>query len=504
MEVLSHLFQGLSLAFNAYNLLAAFLGTLLGTIVGVLPGIGPSSALAILIPLTTILPSEFMIIAMAGIYYGAQYGGSTTSILLNIPGEVSSVPTCLDGYPLARKGLGGVALGVAAIGSFISGTLGLICLTMVGPMLARQALRFGPPEYFGLMLMALSLVASLSGASLAKGLATGVFGYLLSLIGIDETLGVPRLTFGSIELLGGVSLIAIVTGLFAWAEILESMEEERKSVATCSIGRIFPSFKDLANSIPAVFRGGGIGFLLGLLPGCSPAITTFFAYDAEKRISKHPEKFGQGAIEGVAAPEAANNATASAGFIPLLSLGIPPSPPLALLLGGLLIYGVQPGPLLFTERPDLVWTVIASMYIGNLMLLLLNLPLVGVWVRLTKVPYGILAPIILLLCVVGAYSVRNSLFDVWVSFGFGILGYFMRKNGWPAVPLILSYILGPKVEENLVQSLYMFHGNAREFLTRPLAMAFISAAFLLALIVALSQKSRKPKTGDADDLDMFE
>jgi putative tricarboxylic transport membrane protein len=504
MGVISYLLQGLSMATDPLNLLAAFLGALLGTIVGVLPGVGPSSALAILIPLTTVLPSKFMIIAMAGIYYGAQYGGSTTSILLNIPGEVSSVPTCLDGYPLARKGLGGVALGVAAIGSFVSGTLGLICLTLIGPMLAREALRFGPPEYFGLMLLALSLVASLSGASLAKGLATGVFGYLLSLIGIDQTMGVPRLTFGSVELLGGISLIAIVTGLFAWAEILESMEEQRKSVAAGKIGRIFPSRKDLIKSTPAMFRGGGIGFLLGLLPGCSPAITTFFAYDAEKRFSKNSKNFGKGAIEGVAAPEAANNATASAGFIPLLSLGIPPSPPLALLLGGLLIYGVQPGPLLFTERPDLVWTVIASMYIGNVVLLMLNLPLVGVWVRLTKVPYGILAPIILLLCVVGAYSVRNSLFDVWVSFGFGILGYFMRKNGWPAVPMILSYILGPKVEENLVQSLYLFQGNPAKFLNRPLAMVLIIAAFLLAVFVALSQKHRKKKTDTLDDLDLFE
>lgn len=488
MEGLTYLVHGFALAAQPDNLIAALLGALLGTLVGVLPGVGPSSALAILIPLTTVLAPEFMIIAMAGVYYGAQYGGSTTAILLNIPGEVSSVPTCLDGYPLARKGLGGIALGVAAISSFVAGTLGLIGLTFIGPGLARQALRFGAPEYFGLMLVALSLVASLSGASLAKGLATGIMGYLFSMVGLDRTIGVPRFAFGSPELLGGISLISIVTGLFAWAEVLESLEEERKSVATGKIGRVFPSRKDLRRSVPAMFRGGLVGFFLGLLPGCSPAITTFFAYDVEKRFSRRPEEFGKGAIEGVAAPEAGNNATASAGFIPLLALGIPPSPPLALLLGGLMIYGVQPGPLLFKEHPDLVWTVIASMYIGNVMLLVLNLPLIGVWARLTKVPYGLLAPIILLLCLVGTYSVRNSMLDVWASLAFGILGYFMRKSGWPAVPMILCYILGPMLEESLVQSLIMFHGNPLLFLHRPLTVCLLVFALILSIFVAASRR----------------
>ena len=460
----------------------------MGTVVGVLPGLGPSSALAILIPLTMVFPPESMIIVMAGIYYGAQYGGSTTSILLNIPGEVSSVPTCLDGYPLARQGLGGVALGMAAIGSFFAGVVALVGLIVLGPVLARQALRFGAPEYFGLMLVAFVLAASLSGGSFAKGLTTGFIGYLFSLVGFDRVLGVPRYVFGTDQLLAGISLISIVTGLFAWAEILESMEESRKTVSHNKIGRILPNLKELIRCTPSVLRGSLIGFILGLLPGCSPAITTFFAYDIEKKCSKTPEKFGQGALEGVAAPESANNATAGAGFIPLFALGIPPSPPLAILLGGLIIYGIQPGPLLFQKYPDLVWTVIASMFIGNVMLLVLNLPLVGLWVRLTRAPYGIMAPVILLLCVIGTFSVRNSMLDVWVSFAFGLIGYFMRKDGWPAVPLILCYILGPIMEESFNESLMLFQGNVFLFFQRPITVAlFVIAALLLFYV-----KKNKP------------
>jgi putative tricarboxylic transport membrane protein len=492
MDTLYQFLNGLQFAIHPFNLLAAFLGALMGTVVGVLPGLGPSSALSILIPLTMVLPSEFMIIVMAGIYYGAQYGGSTTSILLNIPGEVSSVPTCLDGYPLSRQGLGGVALGVAAIGSFFAGVIALVGLIVMGPALARQALRFGSPEYFGLMLVAFALVASLSGGSIAKGMTAGLIGYLLSLVGFDRVLGAPRCTFGTVQLTGGISLISIVTGLFAWAEILESMEENRKTVSLTKIGRILPSFKDLIRCTPSFLRGSVTGFLLGLLPGCSPAITTFFAYDIEKKCSKTPERFGKGALEGVAAPEAANNATAGSGFIPLFSLGIPPSPPLAILMGGLIIYGIQPGPLLFQKYPDLVWTVIASMFIGNAMLVFLNLPLVGLWVRLTRVPYGILAPIILLLCVVGTFTVRNSMFDVWVSLAFGVIGYFMRKTGWPAVPLILCYILGPIMEESFVESLMIFQGDFLQFFMRPLTVAlFIIAALLMVFVYRSKRKENQ-------------
>ena len=488
METIQYFLNGLQFAIQPSNLFAAFLGALMGTVVGVLPGLGPSSALAILIPLTMVFPPESMIIVMAGIYYGAQYGGSTTSILLNIPGEVSSVPTCLDGYPLARQGLGGVALGMAAIGSFFAGVVALVGLIVLGPVLARQALRFGAPEYFGLMLVAFVLAASLSGGSFAKGLTTGFIGYLFSLVGFDRVLGVPRYVFGTDQLLAGISLISIVTGLFAWAEILESMEESRKTVSHNKIGRILPNLKELIRCTPSVLRGSLIGFILGLLPGCSPAITTFFAYDIEKKCSKTPEKFGQGALEGVAAPESANNATAGAGFIPLFALGIPPSPPLAILLGGLIIYGIQPGPLLFQKYPDLVWTVIASMFIGNVMLLVLNLPLVGLWVRLTRAPYGIMAPVILLLCVIGTFSVRNSMLDVWVSFAFGLIGYFMRKDGWPAVPLILCYILGPIMEESFNESLMLFQGNVFLFFQRPITVAlFVIAALLLFYV-----KKNKP------------
>ena len=498
METLDLFLNGLQFAAQPPNLLAALLGALMGTVVGVLPGLGPSSALAILIPLTMVFSSDCMIILMAGIYYGAQYGGSTTSILLNIPGEVSSVPACLDGYPLSRKGLGGVALGVAAIGSFMAGVLALVGLIVVGPLLAKQALRFGPPEYFGLMLIAFALVASLSGGSIAKGLTTGMIGYLLSLVGFDRVLGIPRYTFGTVQLLGGISLISIVTGLFAWAEILESLEEERKTVSHSKIGRILPNIKEMIRCTPSIIRGGLTGFFLGLLPGCSPAITTFFAYDIEKKASKTPEEFGKGKLEGVAAPEAANNATASAGFIPLLSLGIPPSPPLAILLGGLIIYGIQPGPLLFQNQPDLVWTVIASMFIGNVMLLVLNLPLIGVWVRLTRVPYGIMAPIILLLCVVGTFSVRNNMFDVWISLLFGVIGYFMRKNAWPAVPMILCYILGPTMEESFVESLIIFQGNFAGFFKRPLTVVLFAIAVGLLFFVKKSKRNETVVCNDQE------
>lgn len=484
MDALGNLFAGFATAISPVNLLMALLGALLGTLVGVLPGLGPTSALAILIPLTAVLPPSAAIIMMAGIYYGAQYGGSTTAILLNIPGEVSSVPTTLDGYPLARQGRGGPALGIAAIGSFVAGTMGLLGLTFFAPLLADQALRFGPPEYFGLMLLALTVIVSLSGTSLVKALLVGCFGYLLSLVGLGPASGLPRFNYGSTTLYGGFELISLVIGVFAVSEVFAGIEESREAIAPKSIGNVFPTGREIRQTLPSMARGGLIGFLLGLLPGCSPAVTTFLAYDVEKKVSRHPERFGKGAMEGVAAPEAANNATSSAGFIPLLALGIPAAPPLAVLLGGLMIYGLQPGPLLFQQHPDFVWTVIASMYIGNIMLLVLNLPLVGMWARLTTIPYGILAPVILLLCVVGSYSVRNSLFDVGMCLLFGGIGYLMRKYRWPTVPLVLCYILGPMLEKSLIQSLAMSAGSPAIFFTRPICLALILAACVL-LVVSL-------------------
>ncbi|MBI4610602.1 MAG: tripartite tricarboxylate transporter permease [Candidatus Rokubacteria bacterium] len=473
----------------------AVLGSLLGTLVGVLPGLGPTAAIAILFPLTTVLAPVPAIIMLAGIYYGAMYGGSTTAILLNIPGEVASVPTCLDGYPLAQQGRGGVALGIAAIGSFFAGTLGVVALTFFAPFLADQALRFGPPEYFGLMVLAFTVVASLSGGSLLKGFSMALLGYFISLIGLGPATAEPRFAFGWALLMSGVDLIALVVGLFAISEVFLGLEEARVAIAQ-KIRNVFPSWADLKQSFPAILRGTGIGFFLGLLPGCAPGVTVFLAYDAEKKLSKRPERFGKGAIEGVASPESANNATSSAGFIPLMALGIPASPPLAVLLGGLLVYGLQPGPLLFQKNPDFVWTVIASLYIGNVILLILNLPLIGMWVWLTRVPYGILGPAILLLSFLGAYSVRNSMFDVAVSLVFGAVGYVLRKYQWPLAPLLLAYILGPLLENYLIQSLSMSGGSPMIFFQRGLTLALLIGAALLlltslALVRYTSQRVRE-------------
>jgi putative tricarboxylic transport membrane protein len=501
VDVLSQLATGFAAALSPTNLLMAALGALLGTLVGVLPGLGPTAAIAILFPLTTVLAPVPAIIMLAGIYYGAMYGGSTTAILLNIPGEVASVPTCLDGYPMARQGRGGVALGIAALGSFFAGTLGVVALTFFAPLLADQALRFGPPEYFGLMVLAFTVVASLSSASLIKGFAMAGVGYLASLTGLGPSTAEPRFTFDWGPLMSGVDLIALVVGLFAISEVFLGLEESRVAIAE-KIRDVFPSWADLKAATPAILRGTGIGFVLGLLPGCAPGVTVFMAYDAERRISRHPERFGKGAIEGVAAPEAANNATSSAGFIPLLALGIPGSPPLAVLLGGLMVYGLQPGPLLFQKNPDFVWTIIASFYIGNVILLVLNLPLVGLWARLTRVPYGILGPVILLLSFLGAYSVRNSMFDVGVSLVFGAIGYVLRKYQWPLAPLLLAFILGPLLEKYLIQSLSMSGGSPLIFVHRGLALALILAAgvLLFTSLVLVRYTSRRVREETAEEL----
>jgi putative tricarboxylic transport membrane protein len=501
VEVLGQLAGGFAAALSPTNLMMAALGALLGTLVGVLPGLGPTAAIAILFPLTTVLAPVPAIIMLAGIYYGAMYGGSTTAILLNIPGEVASVPTCLDGYPMARQGRGGVALGIAAIGSFFAGTLGVVALTFCAPLLADQALRFGPPEYFGLMVLAFTVVASLSSASLVKGFAMAAAGYLVSLTGLGPSTAEPRFTFEWTPLMSGVELIALVVGLFAISEVFLGLEEARVAIAE-KIRDVFPSWADLRAAIPAILRGSGIGFVLGLLPGCAPGVTVFMAYDAERRISRHPERFGKGAIEGVAAPESANNATSSAGFIPLLALGIPGSAPLAVLLGGLMVYGLQPGPLLFEKNPDFVWTIIASFYIGNVILLVLNLPLIGLWARLTRIPYGILGPVILLLSFLGAYSVRNSMFDVGVSLVFGAIGYFLRKYQWPLAPLLLAFILGPLLEKYLLQSLSMSGGSPLIFFQRGLSLALILAAgvLLFTSLVLVRYTSRRVREERAEEL----
>ncbi len=492
MSALSMLLSGFADAITPINLAMAALGAIMGTLVGMLPGIGPTSAIAILLPLTTVLGPTQGIIMLAGIYYGAMYGGSTTSILLNIPGEVSSVPTCLDGYPLAKQGRGGPALGIAAIASFLAGILGVVGLVFFAPALADQALKFGPPEYFALMVLAFTVIVNLAGNSLIKGLIMGLFGYVLSMIGLGATDGLMRFTFGSESLSAGVEMISVIIGLFAIAEVIKGMEEKQIAISLGNIGSVYPGRKDISKSFGAMLRGSAVGFFMGLLPGCSTAVTTFLAYDLEKKVSKTPERFGKGAIEGVAAPEAANNATSSAGFIPLFALGIPSSAPLAVLLAGLMIYGLAPGPVLFETSGSFVWTVIASMFIGNVMLLILNLPLVGLWAKLTQIPYGIMAPVILTLSIIGAYTVRNSLFDVLVALMFGVIGYFLQKYRWPVVPLILSFILGPIMERSFVQSIVMSSGNYSIFFVRPISLVLmLAAAVLLVVSLFLNQRTKR-------------
>ena len=475
------LIQGFAEALTWSNLLWAFVGCLVGTLIGVLPGIGPSAGIAILLPLTTMIPPTSGIIMMAAIYYGAMYGGSTTAIVVNIPGEASSVPTCIDGYEMAKQGRAGAALGISAISSFVAGTLGLVGLTFFAPLLANVALAFGPPEYFALMFMGLSLVISLSGRALLKGLIAMSLGLLASLIGQNPLTGAVRLTFGWLDLMAGVSFISVIIGLFAISEVMINVEEAATLIYETKIKGWMPTWKEIRQCFGAMLRSTGIGFFLGLLPGCAPAVTTFIAYDVEKRFSKTPERFGKGAIEGVAAPEGANNATTSGGFVPLFAFGLPTGPALAVLLGGLMMYGLQPGPMLFQQNPKFVWAVIASMYIGNVILLVLNLPLVGFWARIALIPFPILGPIIILCCVIGAYSIRFLMFDVWITLVFGVIGYLMRKLSFPIAPMVLATVLAPMLETSLQQSLLISLGSPFIFFTRPIAAFFMALAFLSIL-----------------------
>jgi putative tricarboxylic transport membrane protein len=474
------------------NFLYCFVGGLLGTLVGVLPGLGPASTIAILLPITVYLDKTGSIIMLAGIYYGAQYGGSTTSILVNMPGEVSSVPTCFDGYPMTKDGRAGQALWIAAIGSFIAGTLGAIAVTIIGPGLAYYALRFGPPEYCALLIFSLTLVVSLSGSGLAilRALAACLLGMLLSCVGIDPLTGTPRLYYGFTDLMQGLEIIPLTVGLFGIGEILANTHAQTAKIYEGKLGRMMPRGKELRRGLMASLRGTLVGLPLGVLPGFVPAVSSFIAYDVEKRLSKHPEKFGTGLIEGVAAPEAANNATAQTGFIPLFAFGIPTSASMAIILAALMIYGLQPGPVLFESNKLFIWTVIASMYIGNVMLVVLNLPLVGLWARLSQVPYKYLAPVVLGVCIIGAYSPRNSMFDVGVAIVFGLVGFLMKKVNWPMAPLILGFLLAPMLEVALSQSLNL--GGIAIFFSRPIAASLI-ALTVVALLVSIIFLKRVPQ-----------
>ena len=473
-----YLLQGLLIALTWQNLLWAALGCFIGTLVGVLPGIGPVSGIAILLPLTTVLPPTSAIIMMAAIYYGAMYGGSTTAIVVNIPGEASSVPTAIEGYELAKQGKAGPALAIAAIASFVAGTLSVIALTFFAPTLAQFAVLFGPSEYFALMFMGLSLVISLSGRALLKGIISMALGLTAGLIGQDPLTGAERLTFGSVTLTVGVDFIAIIVGLFAISEVMINVEQRLTTISKMEVKSWMPTWADIKGCIGAMLRSSTVGFLLGLLPGCAPSVTSFVAYDLEKRASKHPERFGHGAMDGLAATEGSNNATSTAGFVPLFSFGLPTAPSMAVLLGGLMMYGLQPGPMLFVQSPDFVWAVIASMYIGNVMLLVLNLPMIGVWVRIVRIPFYILGPLIVFCALVGTYSVRFQTFDIWVMLIFGVIGYFMRKLGFPIAPMVLASVLAQMLETSLGQSLLISQGSVLIFFDRPISAIFMALAFL--------------------------
>jgi len=474
---------GFQVAFQPQNLFYCFTGVVIGTLVGVLPGMGPVAAMSLLLPATFHISPVGAMIMLAGIYYGAQYGGSTTSILVNIPGEAASVMTCLDGYQMARQGRAGPALGIAAFGSFIAGTIGILGLVLIAPPLVNFALRFGPPEYFSLMVLGLTVLTFLTSASMIRALMMATFGLILGTIGLDTISGLTRFSFNIPELLDGVGLVPLVMGLFGISEVLLNIETKiKREVFTTKVKGLLPSKKDWAQSIGAIFRGTSIGFFLGILPGGGAVISSFASYAIEKRVSKNPERFGQGAIEGVAAPESANNSAAQTAFIPLLTLGIPSNVVMALLLGALIIHGLTPGPLLLSQHPELFWGVVASMYVGNAMLLALNLPLIGMWVQLLRVPYAILFPLIVLFCLIGAYSINNSSFDVAIMLIFGIIGYLMKKLSLEAAPLVLAFVLGPMMETALRQSLIKSKGSFSIFFTRPISAVCMIIA--LALMIA--------------------
>lgn len=483
MNILNQLALGFSVAASPTNLLFCFIGCLLGSLIGVLPGIGPVTGIALLIPITYGLDPTTAIITMAGVYYGAMYGGSTTSILLNVPGENASVITCLDGYALARQGRAGAALGMAAISSFIAGTFSIVALNLIAEPLANLAVSFGPPEYFALTLLGLTLVTSLTGRSMLKGIISAVFGLLVACVGIDAISGAGRFTFGSIHLLDGIGFIGVAVGLFAMSEVMVNVEAPigRAFVeAKLTLKSLLPTWQEMKDCLPVFGRCTVLGFGAGVLPGAGATIASFLSYALEKKVNKHRDRFGTGAIEGVAAPEGANNAASGGALVPLLTLGIPGSGSTAVMLGALLMHGLRPGPLLFQTHPEFVWGFIASMYIGNVMLLILNMPLIGMWVNLLRIPYNILMPAIVVLSAVGVYATDNSLTDVWIMAAFGIIGYLMRKLDFPQAPVVLGLVLGPMVERSLRQALTMSHGSLGIFFASPIA-ATLTILSLLSL-----------------------
>ncbi len=495
MELIQNVINGFSVAGVPINLLFCFIGVLTGTLVGVLPGLGPVATMCLLLPLTYHLEPITAIIMLAGIYYGAMYGGSTTSILVRIPGEAASVVTSIDGYQMALQGRAGPALGICAFGSFISGTFGIIVLMLVAPPLSELALQFGPPEYFALMVLGLTLISYLSSGPVSKAVLMAGVGLFLGTVGTDNLTGTTRFDFGVLALMDGVGLVPMVMGIFGIGEILANLEQPiKRSACDTKISSVLPSAKDWIESKWALVRGTILGFFLGVLPGGGAVIASFTSYAIEKRCSKEPEKFGTGMIAGVAGPEAANNSATSGAFIPLLTLGIPANAVMAILVGAFMIHGIQPGPTVVRHYPDLFWGVVCSMYIGNVMLLVLNLPLIGLWVRVLRVPYSILFPLIVLFCIIGSYSIKNSFSDVYIMVVFGIVGYLMRKYRYDAPPLVLAFVLGPMIEQSLRRSLLISAGSPLIFLERPISaviMVFIAVMMLSSLVPAWRKRKKK-------------
>ncbi|MEW6719277.1 MAG: tripartite tricarboxylate transporter permease [Thermodesulfobacteriota bacterium] len=483
METIGGLIGGFGIALTPINVLFAFLGALVGTAIGVLPGLGPAATIALLLPAIYVVDSPVTaIILMAGIFYGSMYGGSTTSILLNLPGEAASVVTCIDGYKMAKKGRAGAALGIAAIGSFVAGTIGIVGMTLFAPAIAKFALSFGPPEKFSLAVVGLLMAVTLSGSSIVKGLVMMAMGLLLASVGLDPISGKTRFSFGVIELQSGFDFVTLAMGVFGLGEIFVGLESAVKAeVATTKVGQVWPTLKDWAASRMAILRGTLIGFFVGVIPGGGAVISSLVSYAVEKKVAKNPAEFGEGAIEGVAGPESANNAASSSSFIPLLTLGIPGNASIAMIFAALMIKGITPGPFLIQEHPEVFWGVIASMYLGNVMLLVLNLPLVGLWAQLTRVPFGIMGPVIILFTVIGSYSIQGQAFDIYTLLAFGLFGYLLRKLRFEPGPLVLAFVLGPMIEQSMRQSLLISGGSFSIFLSRPISLALIGLFAVLAV-----------------------
>src|SRR3954464_4113514 len=498
MELFHNLILGFSVALTLQNLWFCFVGCFLGTLIGVLPGIGPLATIAMLLPITFNVPPVSALIMLAGIYYGAQYGGSTTAILVNLPGETSAVVTCLDGYQMARQGRAGPALAIAAIGSFFAGCVCTMIIALFGPPIAEMALKFGAPEYFSLMLMGLVTAAVLAHGDMIKSLAMVCLGLLLGVVGTDVNSGMARYSFGVAELTDGIGFIVIAVGVFAVSEIIANLgDPEERTIFTKKVTGVWATWGDRKASAGAILRGTAIGAFFGVLPGTGPAIASFSSYMVEKKIAADPSRFGNGAIEGVAAPESANNADAQCKFIPMLTLGLPASGVMALMLGAMQIQGIQPGPQVMTQRPDLFWGLIASMWIGNLMLVVLNVPLIGLWVKLLRVPYRLLFPAIMAFSAIGIYSVNNSSFEIYLTALFGIFGFICVKLGFPPAPMLLGYVLGPMMEENLRRSMLMSGGDPSVFVTRPLSVAFLVATVLILIVmVAPAVRERRKEIAD--------